>query len=99
MKAQYTGLVGDVGGTNARFGLIDAEGRVRNLHIYPAASYATLNDIIAELLGAPPTLFRAPGFSSIHECFALRGRSVWSTSAQMLTPVTTRPSRGTAPNT
>ncbi|HZZ32221.1 MAG TPA: glucokinase [Phenylobacterium sp.] len=50
MKPQYTGLVGDVGGTNARFALIDAEGRVRNLHIYPAANYASLNDIIADYL-------------------------------------------------
>jgi glucokinase len=50
MKPQYTGLVGDVGGTNARFALIDPEGRVRNLHIYPAASYASLGDIIADYL-------------------------------------------------
>ena len=32
----YSGLVGDVGGTNARFALIDGEGRARNLHIYPS---------------------------------------------------------------
>jgi glucokinase len=50
MKPQYTGLVGDVGGTNARFGLIDGEGRVRNLHIYPAGNYAALGDIIADYL-------------------------------------------------
>jgi glucokinase len=50
MKPQYTGLVGDVGGTNVRFALIDAEGRVRNLHIYPAANYAVLGDIIADYL-------------------------------------------------
>jgi len=50
MKPHYTGLVGDVGGTNARFALLDAEGRVRNLHIYPAASYASLSDIIADYL-------------------------------------------------
>jgi glucokinase len=50
MKPHYTGLVGDVGGTNARFALLDAEGRVRNLHIYPAASYASLGDIIADYL-------------------------------------------------
>src|SRR6201996_8361065 len=50
MKPHYTGLVGDVGGTNARFALIDGEGRVRNLHIYPAASYAALGDIIADYL-------------------------------------------------
>lgn len=50
MKPQYTGLVGDVGGTNARFALIDGEGRVRHLHIYPAADYAALSDIIADYL-------------------------------------------------
>ena len=50
MKPQYTGLVGDVGGTNARFALIDSEGRVRNLHIYPAGDYAALGDIIVDYL-------------------------------------------------
>jgi glucokinase len=50
MKPYYSGLVGDVGGTNARFALIDGEGRVRNLHIYPAAKYASLNEIIADYL-------------------------------------------------
>jgi len=50
MKTHYAGLVGDVGGTNARFALIDGEGRARNLHIYPAANYASLNDIVADYL-------------------------------------------------
>ena len=50
MKPQYTGLVGDVGGTNARFALLDPEGRVRNLHVYPAANYGSLSDIIADYL-------------------------------------------------
>jgi len=50
MKPQYTGLVGDVGGTNARFALIDPEGRVRNLHIFPAASFSSLGEIIADYL-------------------------------------------------
>ena len=50
MKPQYTGLVGDVGGTNARFALIDTDGRVRHLHIYPAANYTALRDIIDDYL-------------------------------------------------
>ena len=50
MKPQYSGLVGDVGGTNARFALIDSEGRVRNLHIYPAAGHASLSEIISDYL-------------------------------------------------
>ena len=50
MKPIYTGLVGDVGGTNARLALLDAEGRVRNLHIYPAANYGSLGEIVADFL-------------------------------------------------
>lgn len=50
MKPRYVGLVGDVGGTNARFALLDAEGRVRNLHIYPARDYGSLSDIISDYL-------------------------------------------------
>jgi len=50
MKPLYTGLVGDVGGTNARFALLDGEGRVRNLHIYQAANFASLGDVIADYL-------------------------------------------------
>jgi glucokinase len=49
-KAIYTGLVGDVGGTNARFGLVDAEGRLRNLHIYEAHKYAALEAIVADFI-------------------------------------------------
>lgn len=50
MKPRYTGLVGDVGGTNARFALVDADGRVRNLHVYPAKEYASLSDVISDFL-------------------------------------------------
>jgi glucokinase len=50
MKPHYTGLVGDVGGTNVRFALIDGEGRVRNLHIYTAADFGSLADIITDYL-------------------------------------------------
>jgi glucokinase len=50
MKPNYIGLVGDVGGTNARFALVDSERRVRNLHIYTAARYGSLNEIIADYL-------------------------------------------------
>jgi glucokinase len=50
VKTQYLGLVGDVGGTNARFALLDSEHRVRNLHVYPAASYASLSEVIADYL-------------------------------------------------
>jgi glucokinase len=50
VKVQYLGLVGDVGGTNARLALVDAEGRVRNLHVYSARDYHSLTDIIADYL-------------------------------------------------
>ena len=50
MKPQHVGLVGDVGGTNARFALVDTEGRVRNLHVFEARKYASLTDVIAEYL-------------------------------------------------
>ena len=50
MKTQYIGLVGDVGGTNARFALVDTDGRVRNLHVYQARDYASLADVIADYL-------------------------------------------------
>lgn len=50
MKSNYIGLVGDVGGTNARFALVDSERRVRNLNIYTAAKYGSLTEVIADYL-------------------------------------------------
>ena len=50
MKPQHVGLVGDVGGTNARFALVDTEGRIRNLHVFEAKAYASLTDVIADYL-------------------------------------------------
>lgn len=50
MKVQYTGLVGDVGGTNARFALVDAQGRIRNPKTYPAEEYPSLTEVMAEYL-------------------------------------------------
>jgi glucokinase len=50
VKTVYTGLVGDVGGTNARLAVIDSAGRIRNPKTYPAAEYGSLTDVIAEYL-------------------------------------------------
>jgi glucokinase len=50
LKPQYEGLVGDVGGTNARFALIDAQGHVRNPRSFPAKGRASLAEIIGEYL-------------------------------------------------
>ncbi|MFN3511986.1 MAG: glucokinase [Phenylobacterium sp.] len=45
MKPTYVGLVGDVGGTNARFALVDDQGRIRNPKTYPAGDYPTLIEV------------------------------------------------------
>lgn len=50
MKPQYVGLVGDVGGTHARFALVDAEGRIRNARTFQAGQYASLADVMAEYI-------------------------------------------------
>jgi glucokinase len=48
MRSQWTGLVGDVGGTNARLALTDGQGHIRNPRTFPCKDYASLADIIAE---------------------------------------------------
>ena len=45
-RVQYHGLVGDVGGTNARFAVVDHQGHVRNPRIFPAKEYASLTDVM-----------------------------------------------------
>lgn len=50
MGIQWTGVVGDVGGTNARFALVDAQGHVRHPRTFPAADYASLTDVMAEYM-------------------------------------------------
>lgn len=50
MKPHYEGLVGDVGGTNARFALVDSQGHIRHPRSFPARDYASLADVIAEYL-------------------------------------------------
>lgn len=50
MKTVYTGLVGDVGGTNARLALVDSTGRIRNPKTYPAREYSALTEVIGEYL-------------------------------------------------
>lgn len=49
-KPVFAGVVGDVGGTNARFALVDGDGRVRNLHIYEAHKYPAMTDVLADFL-------------------------------------------------
>jgi glucokinase len=50
VKPIYEGLVGDVGGTNARFALVDPKGHIRNPRSFPAKDYNSLSDVIAEYL-------------------------------------------------
>lgn len=50
MKSQYVGLVGDVGGTNARFAVVDAQGHIRNPRSFANKDYASLTDIMAEYI-------------------------------------------------
>ena len=50
MKTYYTGLVGDVGGTNARLALVDDQGHIRHPKTYAAADYGSLSDVIATYL-------------------------------------------------
>jgi len=50
MKPQYAGLVGDVGGTHARFALVDTQGHVRNPRTFQAKDYSSLTDVIEEYL-------------------------------------------------
>lgn len=50
MKPQFEGLVGDVGGTNARFALVDGQGHIRHPRSFPARDYASLADVMAEYL-------------------------------------------------
>jgi glucokinase, proteobacterial type len=50
VKTVYTGLVGDIGGTNARLAVIDSAGRIRNPKTYPAEEYGSLTEVIAEYL-------------------------------------------------
>ena len=50
MKSQWVGLVGDVGGTNARFALIDGQGHIRHPRIFPCKDYPSLAAIIAEYI-------------------------------------------------
>lgn len=60
MKTVYTGLVGDVGGTNARLALVDSTGRIRNPKTYPAKEYGALTEVIGEYLESTAGRQRPP---------------------------------------
>ncbi len=66
MKTNYTGLVGDVGGTNARLALVDEAGHIRHPKTYPAADFGALGEVIGQYLETtvgrrcPPRAVLAP---------------------------------------
>jgi len=50
MKGKFMGLVGDVGGTNARFALVDESGHIRFPRSFLCSEYESLAAVIAEYL-------------------------------------------------
>jgi glucokinase len=50
VKTNYTGLVGDVGGTNARLALVDEGGHIRHPKTYSAADFGALGEVIGQYL-------------------------------------------------
>lgn len=58
MKGETRGIVGDVGGTNARFALVDEDGRIRTPKSYTCANYGSLSEILVEYLESIPGRLR-----------------------------------------
>jgi len=50
MKPHWSGLVGDVGGTNARFALVDSQGHIRNPRSFACKDYPSLDAIVTEYI-------------------------------------------------
>lgn len=50
MKPHWVGLVGDVGGTNARFAVVDSQGHIRNPRRFACRDYGSLGDVMAEYI-------------------------------------------------
>ena len=46
-----TWLVGDIGATNARFGLVSPGGKLLHWHSYAGEDYPTIDDALAQYLG------------------------------------------------
>ena len=50
MKTNWTGVVGDVGGTHARFALVDDEGHPRHPMTYRARDFSSLTEALSKYL-------------------------------------------------
>ncbi len=60
MKSVITGLVGDIGGTNARLALVDDTGHIRFPQTYRCRDYGSLNDVITDYLKSVGNRQRPP---------------------------------------
>jgi glucokinase len=60
MRSQWIGLVGDVGGTNARFALVDGQGHVRNPRIYACRDFESLAHIVTDYIDTAAGKKRPP---------------------------------------
>lgn len=50
MKPQWSGLVGDVGGTHARLALVDPQGHVRHPRTFDNKDYGSLTEVIGDYM-------------------------------------------------
>ena len=60
MRIHWGGLIGDVGGTNARFALVDQQGHIRHPRSFPCKDYLSLDAIITEYLDSTVGRKRPP---------------------------------------
>ena len=79
MKPNYIGLVGDVGGTNARFALVDGEGAIRNPRTFEAKAYGSLVAVMEEYLNTTAGKRRPPRASTSPR--RARARRRWRSSS------------------
>ena len=52
MKTRIAGLVGDIGGTNARLALVDEDGHIRHPRTFAAADHGSLIEVVGHYLDA-----------------------------------------------
>lgn len=60
MKVHWAGLVGDVGGTNARFALVDGQGHVRHPRTFACKDYPSLDAIVEDYIATTAGKKRPP---------------------------------------
>jgi glucokinase len=60
VKASFDGLVGDVGGTHARFALVDSQGHIRHPRTFVSREFPSLDEVIARYLSETAGRWRPP---------------------------------------